>query len=337
MEFNTNENMVKDGILDTSSWEKWRNQQVELNIPSLKNESPKKRKIPKFLGASTAGGILGLCGSHEPPWRPYTTPTKEWMKMTNRTAKQPYNHFMARGHFQEPLIADKFEELTGIKVHVTGGWEKPGTWMGVSPDRLIKTPVSSVSSNPISDPISLVTNTPVSSVLPITVSSVTPDTPPDTPASLPLTPIPPEKPLPLTAVPLPAIRGGIEDVLDTLTTGVVEIKSSKVEGAKIDWICQIIYQMSVVQVDHGYLVVCEMEEVRNFQVYKIHFSQKWWEWMKVRMDYFYQCLLDDVEPTKLRYIKAEMMVAKNNPKCEFGRLFPPLNDLKIEVVMNKKI
>lgn len=321
MEFNTNENMIKDGILDIPVWKKWRNQTIEVSIPGPNNSPIPKRKItrniPKFLGASSAGAILGLCGGHEHPWKAYSTPVREWMKMTGRSAKEPYNQNMARGHRQEPLIASKFEELTGIKVHVTGGWEKPGTWMGVSPDRLIKTPVSSVP--------------------PITVSSVTPEAPPDTPSvSLPLTPIPPEKPLSLT-VPLPAIRGGIEDVLDTLTTGVVEIKSSKVEGAKIEWICQIIYQMFVVGVDHGYLVVCEMEEIRNFQVYKVYFSKKWWEWMEVRMDYFYQCLLDDIEPTKLRYIKAEMMTAKKNPKCEFGRTYPPLNELKIETIMNKKI
>lgn len=259
--------MVKDGILDIPLWEKWRNQKVCIDEfkrigEKKEGEEKKKREIPKFLGASRAGAICGLCGASKVPYRAYSTPAKEWMILSGRIPTETYNENMQRGHRQEPLIDRQFQIEMGIETYVTGGWEG-GSWKGVSPDRLIKE--------------------------------------------------------------------------NGTVTSLVEIKSSDEVGYKTEWICQIMYQMNVVRVKYGYLCICNLEKERIFQVYKVQYSEKWWEWMRVRLDYFYQCLLDDTEPRLLRYIKGEFLRATKNTKCELGWTFPPLKSLKVETIMNKKL
>lgn len=343
MELSTNEYMVQDGILNIPLWKDWRDQTVKVCIETQENDTEKKKKeveVPKFLGASISGAICGLSGAPLHPWRPYTTPTKEWLKMTGRIPKDSYNENMARGHRQEPLISDLFEVEMGIKAHVTGGWEKKGTWMGVSPDRLVKIPteIDKTYLPPLHEFQSLqdghggTPRTLQESITPPSLLPSHPDSSSGAEGHLDGT-VNLEPNSTANHAPIQALGKTVTEVVDA----VIEIKSSNVDGPKTEWICQVMYQMHVVGVKYGYLCICDLEGDRNFQVYKIEYSESWWKWMQVRMDYFYQCLLQDVEPTKLRYIKAEMMSGMKNPKCEFGKTYPPLKDLKIETIMSKKI
>lgn len=120
--------------------------------------------------------------------------------------------------------------------------------------------------------------------------------------------------------------------------GVLEIKSTDADGPKLEWICQIMYQMHVVNVQVGHLCICNLEKERLLRVYEIAYSPEWWAWMKIRLDYFYQCLLDDTEPRLLRYIKREMMEHQGlKTQCEFGDTYPPLGKLKIACITTKQL
>lgn len=102
-------------------------------------------QIPKRLGASDAGEICGLCGSHLPPYRPYSTPTQKWLTLLGRKSQKVTTPAMNRGHVQEPLIAAEYEKRFG-PTRVTSVWTNH-SWIAVSPDRLIPDGVLEIKSS----------------------------------------------------------------------------------------------------------------------------------------------------------------------------------------------
>lgn len=120
-----------------------------------------------------------------------------------------------------------------------------------------------------------------------------------------------------------------KDISGTARRGVLEIKSSDVDAIKLEWICQVMYQMHVVDVTYAHIAVVNLSSKRKLNVFEVEYDAEWWEWMRVRMEYFYQCIYEDVEPRLLRYIKKEVMEGKGNPQCEWGDVYPPIKRLRV--------
>lgn len=118
--------------------------------------------------------------------------------------------------------------------------------------------------------------------------------------------------------------------------GVLEIKSSDCHNIKLEWICQITYQLAVLQRSFAHLAVCNLDAERRLHIYEIKFSKTIWAWIYKRMDYFYKCLLTEEEPIHLPYIKKEFKrCPSSKEQTPLGLKLFPWNHLKVKIIYDQ--